>query len=131
MAEFKVGGSAYFEEPWTGRIIGGKVIEVKMTEATQRRPSQPYLTIRIEDTEHDKRDFLAAKCYPTRKEAEAAQKSESEKLRNEYRAQIQNPKDLVAFMYNHHTSCCEEYTDWDARAVAAEKAREFFGLELG
>ena len=102
-----------------------------MTEATQKHPSELYLSIQLEGAVHGKRDFLAAKCYPTRKEAEAAQKAESEKLRNEYRAQIQNPKDLVAFMYNHNTSCCEEYTDWDARAVAAEKAREFFGLELG
>jgi len=130
MAEFKINDSAYFEEPWTGQIIGGKVIDVRMTEATQRHPCEPYLSIRIEGTKHGKRDFLAGKCYQTRKEAEAARKFESEKLRNEYRAQIQNPKDLVAFMYNHHTGCCEEYTDWDARAVVAEKAREFFRLEL-
>lgn len=130
MAEFKVNDCAFFEEPWTGCIIGGKVIDVRMTEATQKHPGEPYLIIRIEGTEHDKRDFLASKCYPTRKEAEAAQKAESEALRNQYRSQIQNPKDLVEFMYNHHTSCCEEYTDWEARAVAAEKARAFFGLEL-
>ena len=33
-------------------------------------------------------------------------------------------------MYEHNVSCCEEYTDWEARAVAKEKAKEIFGLEL-
>lgn len=131
MADFKVNDNAYFEEPWTDNIIGGKVIGVGQTKARPGCPSEPYLSIRIEGTEHGQRDFLAGKCYPTRAAAEAAQKARSEGRRDKYRSQIKSGKDLVAFMYKYHVSCCEEYTDWDARAVAKEKAKELFGLELG
>lgn len=131
MADFKINDSAYFEEPWTGDIIGGRVIEVNQTKARPGCPSEPYLSIRIEGTEHGQRDFLASKCYPTRAAAKAAQKARSEGRRDKYRSQIKSGKDLVAFMYEYHVSCCEEYTDWDARAVAKEKAKELFGLELG
>lgn len=130
MSEFKVNDSAYFIEPWTGNIIGGKVLEVKQTEAKPKHPCEPYLVIKIDGTRYGKRDFLARKCYPTREAAEAAQATESEKLRDKYRSQIQSIGDLVKFMYSNHVSCCDEYTDWDARAVAKEKAKEFFGLEL-
>lgn len=130
MSEFKVNDSAYFIEPWTGNIIGGQVLEVKQTEAKPKYPSEPYLVIQIEGTRYGKRDFLASKCYPTREAADVAQAAESEKLRDKYRSQIQGSGDLVRFMYEHNVSCCEEYTDWEARAVAKEKAKEIFGLEL-
>ncbi len=130
MSEFKVNDSAYFIEPWTGNIIGGQVLEVKQTEAKPKHPSEPYLVIQIEGTRYGKRDFLARKCYLTREAAESAQNAKSEKLRDKYCSQIQSIRDLVRFMYSHHVSCCEEYTDWDARFVAKEKAKEFFGLEL-
>lgn len=130
MSKFKVNDSAYFEEPWTGNIIGGQVLEVKQTEAKPKYPSEPYLVIQIEGTRYGKRDFLASKCYPTREAADAAQAAENEKLRDKYRSQIQSRGDLVKFMYSHHVSCCEEYADCDARFVAKEKAKELFGLEL-
>ena len=130
MCDFKVNDNAYFEEPWTDNIIGGKVLAVKMTDATPKNPSEPYLVIEIEGTRYDKYSFLASKCYPTREAAKAAQDAESEKLSDKYRSQIKNAEDLVRFMYCHHVSRCEEYTDWNARAVAKEKAKEFFGLDL-
>lgn len=130
MPEFKVNDNAYFAEPWTGNIIGGKVLEVKQTKATPKHPSEPYLVIKLDGTRYGKRDFLASKCYPTRQAAKAAQAAKNEKLRDKYRSQIQSSRDLVMFMYSYHVSCCEEYTDWDARFVAKEKAKELFGLEL-
>ena len=130
MCDFKVNDSAYFEEPWTGNIIGGKILEIKMTDATPKHPSEPYLVIKIEGKRYDKRNFLASKCYPTREAAKAAQAAASEKLRDKYRSQIKTVEGLVRFMYDENVSCCDEYTNWDARAVAKEKAKEFFGIEL-
>jgi len=127
MTNFKVGGNAYFEEPWTGCIIGGKILEIKQTE---KQPSEPYLVIKIEGACYGTRNFLASKCYPTREEAQAAKERKSEELQNKYREQIKTPADLVTFMYDNAVACCEEYTNWEARAVAKEKAKEFFGLEL-
>lgn len=130
MCDFKVNDSAYFAEPWTDNIIGGKILDVKMTDAAPKHPSEPYLVIKIEGKRYDKRNFLASKCYPTREAAKAAQDAASEKLRDKYRLQIKTVEDLVRFMYDENVSCCDEYTNWDARAVAAEKAKEFFGIEL-
>jgi len=131
MANFKINDSAYFVENWTDNVIGGKVLDVKMTEATEKHPSEPYLTIQIDGSRYDRRDQLASKCYPTREAALAAQDAENENIKDKYRAQIRTPEDLVRFLYDNNVSSgSEEYTDWEARAVAAEKAKEFFGLEL-
>lgn len=130
MSDFKVNDNAYFEEPWTGNVIGGKIAEIGMTKATEKHPSEQFVIIKIEGTRYDKRQQLSSKCYPTREAALDAQNAESERIRDEYRNQIQDCKDLVAFMYDHHVSCCEEYTDWNARAVAKEKAKDLLGLEL-
>lgn len=127
---FKVGDSAYFEECWSERIIGGKVIEVGMTKATEKHPSEQFVKIQIEGSRYDRRDQLSSKCYPSREAALAAQKAENERICDEYRAQIHTVKDLVRFMYDENVCCCEEYTDWNARKVAREKAKELLNLEL-
>ena len=65
MANFKIGDKAYFEESWTENIIGGKVIEVGMTEETEKHPSEQFVKIQIEGSRYEKRDQLSSKCYPT------------------------------------------------------------------
>lgn len=128
---FKVGDSAYFEEIWSENIIGGKVIEVGMTEATEKHPSEQFVKIQMEDSIHDKRDQLSSKCYPSREAALAAQKAKNENICDEYRAQIQSVEDLVQFMYNENVcNGAVEYTDWNARQVAREKAKELLWIEL-
>lgn len=130
MANFNINDNAYFIENWTDNVIGGKVLDVRLTRATDQYPSEPYLVIKIEGSRYDKREQLVSKCYPMREAALAARDSKNEETKNKYREQIQTPEDLVRFMYDYTVSCAEEYTDWEARAVAAEKAKEFFGLEL-
>ena len=127
---FKVGDTAYFEEYWTERIIGGKVIEVGMTKATEKYSSKQFVKIRIEDS-RETRDQLSEKCYQSREAAQAAKDAEDEAIRNKYREQIQTIEDLVIFMYNNNVyNGAEEYTDWNARQVACEKAKELLCLEL-
>lgn len=129
---FKIGDKAYFEESWTENIIGGKVIEVGMTDETEKHPSEQFVKIQIEGSRHDKRTQLSSKCYPTREAALAAQQNENKTICNKYRSEIQTVKDLVTFMYNNnvHNGACE-YTDWNARQVAREKAAELLGIDLG
>ena len=127
---FKVGDKAYFEESWTERIIGGKVIEVGMTKATEKNPSQQFVKIRIEDS-RETRNQLSEKCYPSHEAALAAQKAENERICDEYREQIQTVEDLVKFMYDENVcNGAVEYTDWNARQIAREKAKELLNLEL-
>lgn len=129
---FKVGDKAYFEESWTENIIGGEVVEVGMTEATEKHPSEQFVKIKIEGSRYEKRNQLSSKCYPSREAALAAQKSENEAICNKYRESIQSVKDLVKFMYDNNVcnGACE-YTDWNARQVAREKAAELLDLDLG
>ena len=127
--EYKVGGSAYFQESWTDEIIGGEILEVKNTQPTERNPKVvPYLVIKT--SKYGKRDALAKNCYPTREDALKAQHAAAEAKKARYRAEIHSIEDLVAFMYDHHVSCCEEYTDWEARTVARQKAKELLGIKL-
>ena len=102
-----------------------------MTKATEKHPSEQFVTIQMEGSIHDKRDQLSSKCYSTREAALAAQNAENERIRDGYRAQIQTVKDLIKFMYSNNVhNGAEEYTDWNARQVAREKAKELLGLEL-
>lgn len=127
---FKIGDKAYFEESWTENIIGGEVVEVGMTDATEKRPSEQFVRIKIEGSRYEKRDQLSSKCYPSREAALAAQISENGAIRNKYRNSIQIVEDLVKFMYNNNVCGSEEYTNWNARQVAREKAAELLGLNL-
>lgn len=127
---FKVGDTAYFEESWTENIIGGEVVEVGMTDATEKRPSEQFVKIKIEGSRYEKRDQLSSKCYPTREAALAAQDAENEAICNKYRDSIQSVEDLVKFMYDNNVCGSEEYTNWNARQVAREKAAELLGLNL-
>lgn len=34
-------------------------------------------------------------------------------------------------MFNENVACAEEYTDYEARQAAIEKAKELLGIELG
>ncbi len=127
---FKVGDKAYFEESWTENIIGGEVVEVGMTDATEKRPSEQFVKIKIEGSRYEKRDQLSSKCYPTREAALVAQQSKNEAICNKYRDSIQSVEDLVKFMYDNNVCGSEEYTNWNARQVAREKAAELLGLNL-
>lgn len=65
--------------------------------------------------------------YKTAQECLDAMKRESERIKNEYRKEINSVEDLVVFMFNHDVSYCE-YQDSDAREVAIEKAKELLGM---
>lgn len=129
MHDFKVGDEAYFEEAWTENIIGGKVIETGMTEANKWNPSVPFVKVQI--GKYEKRSQVMSKCYPSRESALAAQQAKNEAILEKYRSKIQTVNDLVTFMYNNNVHNGTEYTDWNARQVAREKAKELCGLELG
>lgn len=128
--DFKVGGNAYFIENWTDEIIGGEILEIKNTQPTERNlKAVPYLVIKIGKS--GKRDALAKNCYPTREAALKAQNAAIEATKAKYRAEIHSVEELVRFMYeNTIASGACEYTDWEARTVAREKAKELLGIEL-
>lgn len=70
-----------------------------------------------------------SRLYPTRDAAREAQDAERAVLKAKYREEIHSVEDLVRFMFDHTVSVCEEYTEYEAREVAIEKATEF-GINL-
>lgn len=59
--------------------------------------------------------------HKTEQECKYSMKEKSERIKDQYRKEINSVEDLIVFMFNHHVSSCE-YCDDEARAVAKEKA---------
>ena len=128
---FNIGDKAYFEETWSENIIGGKVLEIKQTESKNGAAPQDYLVIQIEGSKYDKRNALVEKCHPSREAAKAAQDAENNAIKDKYRSEINSVQELVQFMYNHTIATgAGEYTNWNGREVAREKAKELLGVDL-
>lgn len=70
------------------------------------------------------------KLYHTYEECLNAKELKSKQTIENYKSQIKTIEDLVKFMYNNCVACAEEYTDWDARKAAAERAKELLDIDL-
>ena len=87
----------------------------------------PYVTVK---TEHfGSNNVLFTHAFLTKEDLQEFKKQKEETLKENYRNQINSINDLVKFMYTHCVAAAEEYTDWDARTVVEEKAKEF-GINL-
>lgn len=62
--------------------------------------------------------------FETKEEAKNYINNKHEKTKNEYRNSINNIEDLVRFCF-YNDFCSEEYTNYQAREVAIEKAKEY------
>lgn len=70
------------------------------------------------------------KLYRTREDCLNAIEENSKLAIQNYKSQIITIEDLVKFMYENCVACAEEYTDWDARKAAAERANELLNIDL-
>lgn len=64
---------------------------------------------------------------------EELEKALNEKYQNKKRKlfnEIKNKDDLIKYCFNNSVCLCEEYTDWDARNIIKELAKEKFNIEL-
>lgn len=69
-----------------------------------------------------------ADCWPTKEECLDAANRRAELQKDEYRKEIKDVGGLVKFLFGHDTT--SEFRDYEAVAVAKEKAAELLGLEL-
>lgn len=60
----------------------------------------------------------------------AAYRKRREEIKKNYKQSIHTVEDLVKFMYENNVAYAEEYTDYEAREAAKEKAQELLGIEL-
>lgn len=64
---------------------------------------------------------------------EELEKALNEKYQNKKRKlydEIKNKDDLIKYCFNNPVCLCEEYTDWNARNIIRELAKEKFNIEL-
>lgn len=67
--------------------------------------------------------------FLTRDEAEQYMHDKSERIADEYRAQIKTKEDCLRFIFNNCGNF-EEYTDNEANEVGIEKVKEMFGVDI-
>lgn len=113
---FKVGDVVYFN--YFDFIREATIVRIKGDFADLKWTDGGSNTIRL------------TKLYHTNEECLHAMKLKSEQTIQNYKSQIKTVEDLVEFMYNNCVACAEEYTDWDARKAAAERAKELLNIDL-
>jgi hypothetical protein len=130
MSDFKVGDHVWgIQRGWCEGIING---EIKKFETTTdyKGKSTKFVYIRNNYamlSGYVKEDDI----YKSKSDAEKAYKEEIQNRIKEYKSRINTVEDLVKFMFNENVTCAEEYTDYEARQAAIEKAKELLGIELG
>lgn len=119
LRDIRVGEDYY----WSPRGYYTGVIPAKI-KITKIENGHPYGKI-VDSIIRGSRGFNLQRVFRTEQEAKNHYQDEINTIKNNYRQQINSIEDLVQFCLDHCVACAEEYTDYDARNVAVEKAREF------
>ena len=115
--KFNVGDTVWYKRDWIERCV---ILEIDMNSAAGVPMARLKTCI---GTCWQPMSIL----YKSEQECRNASKAESDRIRAGYRNQIHSVEDLVIFLFNHDTNGCE-YSDYDARAVAIEKAHELLNI---
>ena len=114
---FKIGDTVWYDRDWIEKAV---ILEIDMHSAAGVPMARLKTSI---GTVWQPMSIL----YKSEQACREAAKAESERIRNEYRKKINSIEDLVIFLFNTDTSGCE-YSDYNARAVAIEKAAELLNI---
>lgn len=124
-AKYKLDQKVYYIDHWTD-MIGAAVVQ----DVSEHESCGYVYKVKCVEGHYGSMSLPENMCFETKQIAEQKRKEKAEQIENKYRNEICDLKDLVRFMYDNVVSCAEEYTDWHARKVAAEKAKEFLGIDL-
>ena len=122
--KYSIGDIVYFIGTWTDTCHKGSVIKTGVT-----RSGDYYATVVVLDGAEVK-DLLFDDLYDSEQECEETIKLKGQLQVQVYCQQINSVRDLVNFMYTHHVSLCEEYTDWNAREACKLRAEQRLGMKL-
>lgn len=125
--KFKAGDHVWFEQTWAGPT-SGTIIEIVHTK--DRRTNEPETWARIHADNGGDTGAKIDKIWATKDACLAALKAAEEATVSKYKASIKDVKDLIQFMYDNNVATAEEYTDWEARRAARERAKELLGINL-
>lgn len=124
--DFKVGDHVWFYMTW-GRLTSGTIQEFQTVNRPNRDPEQ-YAKIYSDDGSTT--GALLYNIWRTKEEATAILQNRSDALVKKYKESIRDVEDLVRFMYNKVVASAEEYTNWEARTAARERAHELLDIDL-
>lgn len=130
MRKFKTGDKVWgIERGWAEGIIHGEITKIETVKDHEGkeiniidiRGSSAMLsgTVKEEDV------------YMSKNDAEQAYNTEIQNRIEEYKSRINTVEDLVKFLFNENVVYSEEYTNYEARQAAIEKAKELLDIELG
>lgn len=124
MSKFNKNDKIFFEEHWSGTVHTG-VIEDIVYENNKTIYKIHDLTCLGHTQRYEEN------VYPTEEACQQAIIDKDMAIQNKYAASINSVEDLIQFMYQHTISTgAEEYTDYNARTVARNKAKELLSLDL-
>lgn len=127
--EFNIGDEIWFYQEYTG-IVKATIIDFRKTMNYFKRDEEiTYAYVETEDGMNT--GVLLSDMHESKNACLKACEAKTEKIVKEYKDSIKDVNDLVRFMYNENVATAEEYTDWDARRAAKERALELLGIELG
>lgn len=118
--EIRINGTVWFFDPY-GNLFCGRVAEIAGEHVRVKGTGDSFGTTGAK----------TADCYATKQECIRAKQDADRAEVEAYKAQITDVRELVKFMYDNTVSCAEEYTDWNARKAARERARELLGIDPG
>lgn len=127
MKKFNVGDHVWFEQTWAGPT-SGTIVEIVNAENKRTHENETWAKIHTDDGAST--GARIGRMWSTKEECLAALKAEEKALVNKYKESIKDVKDLVKFMYDNNVATAEEYTDWEARRAARERAAELLGIDL-
>ena len=113
-------GKEYYWSP-RGYYYGKIPAKVKITKIEHGFPFGKIVDPKVIGTQ----GFSVYRVFETELGAYDHYYGEVNAIKNNYRKQINSIEDLVIFCLNHTVSHTEEYTDYEAREVAVEKAKQF------
>lgn len=120
----KEGDYVYFRERWTDSCHKGVILKFVEDSAgtyavTRDLTAEGEICARLGD------------LYATPEECQKAIEKETRDIQEKYLSGLGSVEDLVRFMYTHTVCNAEEYTDWNARKVVRQKAKELLDIDLG
>jgi hypothetical protein len=120
---FGIGDHVWFNNMWVGPVSG------VITAFEETDDHKEYAEIHWDDG-GTSGALLADGIYPDEESIIKANSIKNDKTVAAYKESIKDVSDLVRFMYNKAVCTAEEYTDWEARQAARERAKELLGIDL-
>lgn len=121
--DISVGQHVWVIQSWTNFVE-----ETEVTDFVEDENGEMYAKLHSIDS-YGTMGRYADDLFESEDAARDMVRMREEAAKDIYRGQIKTPEDLANFCYNETVCPSEEYTDWEAMAVAKEKAKEF-GIDL-